>query len=238
MNTFKAHMEILPPKQLRLWPKLAAIKNAGFVLYGGTAVALQIGHRSSVDFDFFSTRFFNLSDVMGEIPWLTSGIVQSTGENTVELVCEDVKISLFGSIQFGRIGQPLLTDDGVIEVASLDDLLALKLATITQRASYKDYCDICAMIEQKISFENALAGAQSFYGNTFSVHTCLSALSYFGDGDLYKLSECEKKILIGLSTFCGKIHERHPVSFSLSETAQQEEISFPVTPTKGKGVKI
>jgi hypothetical protein len=237
MNTFKAHMEILPLEQLRLWAELAAIKNAGFVLYGGTAVALQIGHRSSVDFDFFSTRSFGLSDVMEEIPWLASGIIQSTGENTLELICDGVKISLFGSIHFGRIGQPLLTDDGVLEVASLDDLLALKLATITQRATYKDYCDICAIAEQGISFEKALGGAQSFYGNTFSVHACLSALSYFGDGDLYKLGEREKKALIRLSAFSGKIYEHHPVSFSLSDCATRRNF-LPGDAGEGKGVKI
>jgi hypothetical protein len=47
-------MEILPPAQRLVWPDLAAAHRLGFVLYGGTAIALRLGHRSSVDFDFFT----------------------------------------------------------------------------------------------------------------------------------------------------------------------------------------
>ena len=54
MTSFCPHFEILPEAQKALWPSLAPLKALGFVLYGGTAVALYFGHRSSVDFDFFS----------------------------------------------------------------------------------------------------------------------------------------------------------------------------------------
>ncbi len=49
-------MEVLPPAQKRLWPELRAAAELGFVLYGGTAIALRLGHRHSVDFDFFSEK--------------------------------------------------------------------------------------------------------------------------------------------------------------------------------------
>lgn len=45
-------LEILPPSQLKLWPLLSQIPK-NFILYEGTAVALQLGHRESIDFDFF-----------------------------------------------------------------------------------------------------------------------------------------------------------------------------------------
>ena len=51
---FKPHMEILPPAQQRLWSKLSAATGLGFALYGGTAIALRLGHRTSINFDFFS----------------------------------------------------------------------------------------------------------------------------------------------------------------------------------------
>ena len=54
MRSFEPHMEILPKAQRALWGLLAPCVDLGFVLYGGTAIALQLGHRSSVDFDFFS----------------------------------------------------------------------------------------------------------------------------------------------------------------------------------------
>jgi len=50
---FKACMSILPLAQQRLWPELRKAADLGFVLYGGTAIALRLGHKISVDFDFF-----------------------------------------------------------------------------------------------------------------------------------------------------------------------------------------
>lgn len=49
----KTYYDILPPEQKSLWPSLHKLSELGFVLYGGTAIALQCGHRNSVDFDFF-----------------------------------------------------------------------------------------------------------------------------------------------------------------------------------------
>ena len=49
----KTYYDILPPEQKSLWPSLHKLSELGFVLYRGTAIALQCGHRNSVDFDFF-----------------------------------------------------------------------------------------------------------------------------------------------------------------------------------------
>lgn len=53
-GTLTPRLEVLPPEQRALWPALAATPSLGFALYGGTAVALRLGHRTSVDFDFFT----------------------------------------------------------------------------------------------------------------------------------------------------------------------------------------
>ena len=53
MIRFSPHLEILPEVQRWIYPRLQNLKKLGFVLYGGTALALQLGHRQSVDFDFF-----------------------------------------------------------------------------------------------------------------------------------------------------------------------------------------
>ena len=55
---FEPRLDILPESQLRLWPELDAVPS-DFVLYGGTGLALQIGHRFSEDFDFFSSTGFD-----------------------------------------------------------------------------------------------------------------------------------------------------------------------------------
>ena len=55
-DSFSPHFSILPVAQKQLWEKLSPAGELGFVLYGGTAIALRLGHRVSVDFDFFSEK--------------------------------------------------------------------------------------------------------------------------------------------------------------------------------------
>jgi hypothetical protein len=61
---FRLRLDIPPPPQRRLWDELAAIPS-GFVLYDGTALALRLGHRQSVDFDFFDRRKFEPRQLTG-----------------------------------------------------------------------------------------------------------------------------------------------------------------------------
>ena len=63
MGSFSPHLEILPEPQLRLWHKLGPIADLGFALYGGTAIALRLGHRASIDFDFFTERALDRSSL-------------------------------------------------------------------------------------------------------------------------------------------------------------------------------
>ena len=58
-----------------------------------------------------------------------------------------VKLSFFGKLDFGRIDRPELTEDGVLNVASLDDLMATKLKVLLQRIEAKDYKDIAAWLK-------------------------------------------------------------------------------------------
>ena len=65
---FEPRLDILPESQLRLWPELDAVPSE-FVLYGGTALALQIGHRFSEDFDFFSSYPFDPARLQSTLPF-------------------------------------------------------------------------------------------------------------------------------------------------------------------------
>ena len=75
MSILTPHLEILPEAQQRLWPSLAGLAGAGFVLYSGTAIALRCGQRVSVDFDFFSDRPLDRQHLSRELPWLGSAPV-------------------------------------------------------------------------------------------------------------------------------------------------------------------
>ncbi len=69
---FTPNVEILPQGQRELWPLLAAVP-AYFTLYGGTALAVQLGHRESIDFDFFSSQTFDPNQLHAGLGFLNSG---------------------------------------------------------------------------------------------------------------------------------------------------------------------
>jgi hypothetical protein len=194
MTEFEPHMGILPPTQYRLWQELRPAPALGFVLYGGTAIALRLGHRSSVDFDFFTERPLDRHSLRAGFPFLARAQVLQDRVDTLTVMAanaEDagtVKVSFFGGIDFGRVGEPEWTKDRVLQVASLDDLLATKLKVMLQRVEAKDYKDVEALLAAGTSLDRGLAAARTLFGPTFQPSECLKALVYFDGGDLSTLA--------------------------------------------------
>jgi hypothetical protein len=200
---FIPRLEVLPEAQQWLWPQLRPASELGFVLYGGTAIALRLGHRQSIDFDFFSEQPLDRDAIRAALPFVAkSTFLQDKGDTLSLLVPHGgseprhVKISFFGSIDFGRVGEPDFTQDGVLQVASLDDLMATKVKVVLQRAEAKDYRDIAAMINAGVSLTNGLAAARLIFAPEFQSSESLKALVYYGDGDLSTLSAPEKNTLV------------------------------------------
>lgn len=201
MGVFKPFFQILPPAQRHLWPALGRASELGFVLYGGTAIALRLGHRHSVDFDFFSDEALDREVIKTTFPFVAQSQVLQDRQNVLTVSVpfgakEHVKVSFFGTIGFGRVGEPDLTEDGLLQVASLDDLMATKVKVILQRAEAKDYRDIAAMLNFDVSLAKGLSAARLLYGVNFQPSESLKALVYFGDGDLHTLSKREKDCLV------------------------------------------
>jgi hypothetical protein len=196
----RLRQDILPPEQQALLPRLAPARDIGYVLYGGTAVALQLGHRVSVDFDFFASGEVDREQLAAKLGFLQTATVLQDAPNTfvvlVPVAGGHVKLSFFGGIRFGRINDPIVSEDGVLLVASLQDLLASKVKVILQRSEAKDYRDIAAMIRHGVDLPLALAAAQQMYSPAYPVQAGLKALTYFGDGDLATLSAAERKLLV------------------------------------------
>lgn len=201
MSLLTPHLEILPERQQRLWPSLAGLAGVGFVLYGGTAIALRYGHRVSVDFDFFSDRPLDRQRLSKALPWMNAALVlQDQPETLTLLTCGDkvqtgVKVSFFGGLTIGRVADPDYTLDQVALVASPPDLLATKLKVLLQRAERKDYLDVATLLNSGLALSDGLAAAQALCGSGFPVRECLKALVYFADGDLAELGNSEKRRL-------------------------------------------
>ena len=194
---FNPRLEILPPAQRSLWNDLGVIPRT-FVLYGGTALALRLGHRQSIDFDFFTNESFEPAVLLSQIEFLRDGRVDQRGNNTLTAVVDrggEVKISFFGGVNMNRVNDPDVISDPRVRIASLLDLTATKLKTIQQRAEAKDYLDVFAAIEHGIALPAALSAAAAIYGRTFNAIAALKALSYFADGDLPLLNADVKRRL-------------------------------------------
>jgi hypothetical protein len=196
---FTPRLNALPTAQRALWVRLRQVRELGYVLYGGTALALRLGHRQSVDFDFFTDRPLDIRELVDRISFIEySTVLQSERDTYTILVPEDdahVKVSFFGSIDFGRVGEPEVSSDEVIAVASYDDLLATKLKVLMQRVEAKDYVDIAALISGGVDLAVGLAATSALFGKQFSPSDCLRALEYFEEPGLSDLDDSVKSTI-------------------------------------------
>lgn len=198
---FRTRRDILPPAQKKLWPQLAPLKEMGYCLYGGTALALRFGHRQSMDFDFFTDRTLDRKTLETALPWFRSGTVLRAEPDTHVLLAavprsrREVKVSFFGGLRIGRVDKPDLSDDGVILVASVRDLLATKLKALFDRVEPKDYLDIAEILSCGGDLLQGLSDAGALFGKTFSPAECLRILCWFGKPGLRSLPAVCRRIL-------------------------------------------
>lgn len=195
--TLTAITGTLPAPQQRLWRELTPLRDR-FVLYGGTAIALRLGHRASVDFDFFTEDAIDIDGMLASDAFLAGADVLQRDPDTLTVSIDrggPVKVSFFGKISFGRVGTPQTTSDGVVTVASLLDLLATKLKVLLQRIEVKDYLDIEALLKSGVPLAHGLGGAVSLYGSAFVPMECVKALTYFQEGSSREVPESTRRYL-------------------------------------------
>jgi hypothetical protein len=183
-------LETLPPAQRIVWQELAQVPSE-FALYGGTGIALRLGHRQSVDFDLFATHAFDPDALTARIPFLQDADVLQKEENTLTVIVDrgsPVQVSFFGVPRLGQVVEPDLSTDTGVRVASLLDLAGTKLAVIQRRAEARDYVDIHAILETGlVDLPTAVAAAKLIYGHQYNPQISLKALSFFDDGTLPQL---------------------------------------------------
>jgi hypothetical protein len=180
--TFKPNLTILPPP-LQLWPELDATPEH-FTLYGGTALVLHLGHRASVDFDFFSNQPFDPDELAAAVPYLKGAERVQVDMNTLKCRIErdgPVLVSFFGRLGLGQVAPRDQVEGKRFYVDSLLDIAGTKVAVVQKRAEAKDYLDIDAVIQHGIDLPTALAAGRIVYGRSFNPMITLKALSFFDD---------------------------------------------------------
>ena len=192
MKHFSPHLEILPAPQRELWKELSEVSGE-FVLYGGTALALHLAHRNSLDFDLFGSRALDLSQIEQGTSFLKGANVIQRDKNTLSAIVDrggPVKVSFFGVPNLPRLSAVVVAKDNGLGIASLLDLAGTKASVVQVRAEAKDYIDIDALITAgKVDLPLALSAAQRLYGSTFNPQITLKALCFFDDGNLHQLPE-------------------------------------------------
>jgi hypothetical protein len=129
MGTFKPHMEVPPASQQKPWPEPRVAADLGFVLYGGRLLRCALATGIPLISAFFSEKPLDRNALQAAFPLIEQSIVlqDRPGALSILVPCGDserkhVKVSFFRTIGFGRVGEPDFTHDGVLYVASLDDL--------------------------------------------------------------------------------------------------------------------
>jgi hypothetical protein len=183
-TVFNPRLDILPTAQKTLWPELAQTPDS-FTLYRGTAIALHLGHRQSVDFDFFSQAAFEPRSLLQAIPYLKGAVVRKSAANNLAVTVDrgdPVQLSFFGDLGLGQVAPDELADGPGLKVAALVDLAGMKAAVVTQRAELRDHLDIHALLTKaRISLPTMLAAAAIIYGPEFNPLLTLKAVSYHDD---------------------------------------------------------
>lgn len=173
------HYSTIDSKTLELLKELQSISFFKQMrLVGGTALALQIGHRISVDIDLFGNLTADEYEVSERLNAFKSNNVVKKTENISINIIEGVKVDIV-NYPYPWIDEPLLKD-GIV-MASQKDIAAMKLAAITGRGTKKDFIDIFFLM-QKYSMGEMLSFYEEKYsdGNIFLV---LKSILYFDDAD-------------------------------------------------------
>lgn len=186
----------LPKKQISVLRSLGVEMTArGFYLAGGTALAIHLSHRISVDLDWFTPNSFADGMILA----------QSLRNSNVNLEIEQVSPgTLHGSVNGVRVTflqyqYPLLNpiehwNEMSCPLASLEDLACMKLSAVAQRGARKDFCDIYALGKNVFSLSQMLG----FYKKKFSIKdigSVLYGLVYFDDAE----SERMPRMLLDVS---------------------------------------
>jgi len=197
MSLLVPRLDILPDPQRRLWPELAQTP-ADFTLYGGTAIALRLGHRQSLDFDFFAlTRGFEPRSLLERVPYLGGAAVRQSAPDTLSVTVDrggSVQLSFFGGLRLGQVAPAEEVEGPRFKIAALIDLAGRKAAVVTQRAELKDYLDIHVLLT-KLSLAEMLAAAAIIYGPQFSPLVSLKAIAYHQDAALASLPQSIRRDL-------------------------------------------
>lgn len=173
---------------------------SNFNLVGGTALALQMGHRNSIDIDLFGMEEINSDLFLDKLSEFGNVKITKGSKNILITKVNEIKVD-FVNYKYPLLREKLVIDS--IRMLSFEDIAAMKLNAIAGRGSKKDFIDLYFLLK-----EFTLKEIISFYEQKYndgSVFMVIKSLTYFSDADLqitpimfdnnFNWEHCKQKIL-------------------------------------------
>ena len=190
-------LSILPEPQAALWPRLGDIPEQ-FVLYGGTALALRLGHRQSVDFDFFAAAEFSPAGLLRDLGWLGRLDVVDMGDNSLVVIEPGgVQLAFYGGLRLQAVAEQSLAPDNGLVVASVFDLAGAKAKAILDRSEWRDHVDIATLLDAGHDLADIIGYATAIFDRLFAfpAPVFLRNLVWFRDGTAPDVPDGARRVL-------------------------------------------
>jgi predicted nucleotidyltransferase component of viral defense system len=174
------HLQTILPDTLELLKRLSAQPEMqGMRLVGGTSLALQYGHRQSVDLDFFGQLTVSQDDILSMMERMGSYRLRNRTNSILQLIVDGVMVDIVDYSRYPWIDDPVCHEG--VSLASPKDIAAMKINAIEGRGSRKDFIDIYLLL-QHYSMDDLLAFYSQKYPN-YSIFRALLSLTYFDDAE-------------------------------------------------------
>jgi hypothetical protein len=174
-------INILSEKQKELLPLIHQFSKK-YYLVGGTAIALYLGHRTSIDFDLFTGEQIKRSQIKNIL--IKNGFhvdaVIYEAFDQMHLIVNSVKLTFF---QFPHTINANTNFNNIIKIPTLLDLAGMKAYALGGRAKWKDYVDLYFILKYHFSIDQIIENATTLFGNFFNAKLFLEQLAFFEDID-------------------------------------------------------
>jgi len=178
--------QLFDPKRKEIFQKLSVFKKMA-VLGGGTAIALQLGHRKSYDFDLFTKQLIS--------PRIKQTVLTTFGKEKIQVLSDtSSELTFFTHLQIKitflyfpfRPLHPLAADLS-LPLFDIKDLASNKAYLLGRRPAYRDYIDIYFLLKHELSLKQIIKETQKRFGGGFSEKLFLEQLTYFDDLDNFEI---------------------------------------------------
>lgn len=175
------HQEVVSQETMNVWRKIAVSGLAeNFYLAGGTALAIRLGHRRSIDLDFFSDKDWTSDEIKGELAGLGKFEVVSETTGTLHGLLDSVRLSFF-CYRYALLFPP--APFGGLNLADQRDIAAMKISAISSRGSKKDFIDLFFLLKKYPLRDLFSFFEKKFQGINYNKLHLIKSLTYFDEAE-------------------------------------------------------